>query len=98
MTLVKQKITGTYQNLVLCIGVGIKRDGNNGCLTRKEDGVFVWTDRTLAKLGGSSPDDTTGKQIRFALQMMQFMYTLMMGTDAIKDGVPFQQYLGPLSV
>ena len=90
--------TSTYRNLVLCIGVGIKRDGNNDCLTRKEDGVFVWTDRTLAKLGGSSPDDTTGKQIRFALQMMQFMYTLMMGTDAIKDGVPFQQYLGPLSV
>ena len=28
--------------------------------------------------------------------MMQFFYTLMMGGDAIIDGVPLQQYLGPL--
>ena len=87
-----------YQNLVLCNGVGIKRDGTNGCLTRKDDGVLVWTDHTLTKLGGSLQDDTAGKQIRFVLQMIQFIYTLMMGTDDIKDGVPFQKYLGPLSI
>ena len=80
--------TGTHKNLELCIGVGIKRDGNNRCPTRKEGGVFVWTDRTLIKLGGVSQDDTSGKQIQFVLQM-----TKLMG-----DGVPSKQYLGPLSI
>ena len=88
--------TGTHKNLELCIGLGIKRDGNNSCLTRKEGGAFVWTDRTLIKLGGISQDDTLGKQIRFVLQMTKFMYTLMMGSDAIDDGIPFRQYLGPI--
>ena len=55
------ELTGTYQNLVLCIGVGIKRDGNNGCLVRKGGGTFVWTNCTLTKLGGSSQEDTAGK-------------------------------------
>ena len=56
--------------------MGIKRVGNNGCLTRKEDGVFVWTDRTLTKLGGSSQDNTAGKQIRFAMQTFVFVVRL----------------------
>jgi hypothetical protein len=51
--------------------------------------VFVWTDRTRAKLG-----DDVDKQMRFLLQMLQLFYTLMIGKDAAIDGTPFQQYLG----
>ena len=36
------------------------------------------------------------KRLRFALQMIEFFYTLLMGSDAIINSVPFQQYLGPL--
>ena len=42
---------GIMANLVLCIGVGIKRDASNECLLRP-NGMFVWSERTLAKLGG----------------------------------------------
>ena len=42
---------GTFESLVLCIGIGINRDANNDSLLRP-DGSFVWTERTLAKLGG----------------------------------------------
>ena len=48
------------------------------------------TPRVSFNKSKATAGDTAGKQIRFALQMMQFMYTLMMGTDAITDGVPFQ--------
>ena len=83
-------------NLVLCIGVRIKRDASNECLLRP-NGVFVWSERTLAKLGGGG-GELRAKQLRLVLQMMQFMYTLMMGANAIVDGVLFQQYLGPLEL
>ena len=59
--------------------------------------MLVWSERTLEKLGGDG-GELRAKQLRFALQMMQFFYSLMMGGDAIADGVPLQQYLGPLSL
>ena len=82
---------------MLCVGVGIHGGANNACLTRA-DGVFVWTEGTLNKLGGNSQELIKEKQIRFALQMIQSIYSLMMGNDVIVDGVPFQQYLGRLSL
>ena len=86
--------SGTFANLELCIGVAVKRDVTNDCLLRP-DGVFVWSERTLAKLGGGGAD-LRAKKLRLAFQMMQFMYALMMGKGAIADGVPLAQYLGPL--
>jgi hypothetical protein len=42
--------------------------------------------------------DDKEKRMRFLLQMMQLNYTLMMGKDAMIDGIPFQQHLGQLRV
>jgi hypothetical protein len=64
------------------------RRQQHDCLLRP-DCVFVWTDRTRAKLG-----DDVDKRMRFLLQMLQLFYTLMIGKDAAIDGTPFQQYLG----
>ena len=83
---------GTFPNLEMCIGIGVRKTTENDCLLR-QDGVFVWSDRTMAKLGGKNKE----QRMRFLLQMIQFFYTLMMGDDAIINGVPFQQYLGPLN-
>ena len=50
------------------------------------------------KLGESTEgNNIKEKQTRLALQMVQLMYSLMMGKDAIIDGVPLQ-YLGPLQL
>ena len=56
---------GIWANLGLCIGVGIKRDANNDSLLCPDD-VFVWSERTLAKLGGGG-GELRAKQLRFAL-------------------------------
>ena len=40
---------GTFEKLVLCIGVGIKKEAIHDCLLRCGD-TFVWTRRTLEKL------------------------------------------------
>merc|ERR1740139_190236 len=56
------------------------------------DGVLVWTMRTLTKIKGERE-----KRRQFLLQMMQLFYSLLMGSNAIIDGVPSQQYLGPLN-
>ena len=73
----------------MCIGVGVKSGANVDCLLGSE-GAFVWTMRTLMKLGADRH-----KQMRFLLQMMQLFYSLMMGKDEIVDGVQFQQLRGP---
>ena len=79
--------------LNLCIGIGIDPTA------RRDNGLFVWTDRTVMKLGESTEgNNIKEKQTRLALQMVQLMYSLMMGKDAIIDGVPFKQYLGPLQL
>ena len=77
--------------LTLCIGIGVNKLGNNDCLVHP-DGLFVWTERTMTKLGNDRE-----KQTRFLFQMIHLFYSLLMGGEAIIDGVPFQQYLGPLS-
>ena len=81
---------GTFESLVFCIGVGIKKEADHDCLLRC-GGAFVWTIRTLEKLG-----TCRGKRMRFLLQMMEFFYSISMGRDAIWDAVPFSQYLGVL--
>ena len=81
--------SGIFKGLTLCVGIGVRAGASRDCLL-SSDGVFVWTVRTLTKLG---PD--RDKRMRFLLQMMQLFYSLMMGKDAIVDGVPFQQLLGP---
>ena len=83
--------SGTFGSLDLCIGVGIRRDASNDCLVR-QDGLLVWLEWTMIKLGGEE------KRLRFALQMFQLLYSLMMGDDAIFDATPFAQYLGTLNV
>jgi len=80
----------TFASLTLCIGIGINSGGNNDCLLRP-GGVFIWTDRTRAKLGNDKE-----KRMRFLLQMLQLFYALMIGKDAAIAGTPFQQYLGPV--
>ena len=57
--------------------------------------MYVWSQRTLTKLGGGGVD-LRAKKLRLALQMMQFVYALMMGKAAIADSLPLAQYLGLL--
>ena len=57
--------------------------------------MCVWSQRTLTKLGGGGAD-LRAKKLRLALQMMQFVYALMMGKAAIADSLPLAQYLGLL--
>ena len=53
--------------------------------------MFVWTDRECVK-----PGDDKEKWTCFLLQMLQLFYALLMDKDTMIDGVPFQQYLGPV--
>ena len=78
---------GTFANLVLCIWVGIQRDASHDC-PLQEDSTFVWTERTMAKLG-----DSKEKRLCFTLQMAEFFFILLIGGDAVIYAVPFQQCL-----
>ena len=82
---------GVFPSLTLCVGVAVSKLCDNDCLVRS-GGAFIWTERTMAKSGRDRE-----KQMRFLFQMMHLFYSLLMGGDAIIDGVPFQQCLGPLS-
>jgi len=36
---------GVFDDLNLCIGIGINPAANNDCLTRRDNGLFVGTDQ-----------------------------------------------------
>ena len=61
-----------FPYLTLCIGIGVSKLGDNDCLVRP-DGVFVWTERTMTKLGNDRE-----KQTRFLFQMIHLFYSLLL--------------------
>ena len=66
---------------------------DNDCLVC--NGLFVWTDRTMMKLGESTEgNNIKEKQTRLAL----YKWSSSRGKNAIIDGVPFKQYLGPMQL
>ena len=84
-------------DLRMHIGLGIDTaGGENACLIRREDGIFVWSERTMRKLEESnSPGTLETKQIKLICGTFELAYRLMMGKDAIDNGVPFRHFLGP---
>jgi len=85
------------RDLTMYVGIGIDPNGNNECLLRKENGPFVWSERTMKKLEESSATGTIAdKQLRLICAMFELTYFLMMGKDdAIDIGTPFRHFIGP---
>ena len=85
------------RDLTMYVGIGIDPNGNNECLLRKENGPFVWSERTMKKLEESSATGTIAdKQLRLICVMFELTYFLMMGKDdAIDIGTPFRHFIGP---
>ena len=95
--------TGTFNNLQMIQGIAFDPNGsNNDCLTsRDSDGVFVWSNRTMAKLEESNNVQGTikDKQLKLVCCMFELAYNLMMDpSDTIIEGAPFKQFLGPVKM
>ena len=86
-----------FNNLSMYVGVGFDPNGNNGMLTRSEDGVFVWSDVALKKLGEANiagATDIKSKQMTMVCCMFEFLYYLMLDAGAIPGYVPFNPFIG----
>ena len=70
-------------DLGLCVGFGIDEEPNdsNSCLARREGGLLVWSDRTVAKLEGSSGQGSISNQ----------------SNNIIENGIPFGNILVPIN-
>ncbi len=44
---------GLFNDLVLLTGIGLDPTRDNSCLTRRKNGAFVWSDRTMTKNSSS---------------------------------------------
>ena len=73
------------------VGLGIDPEGQNGCLTRIDGGLFAWNAATLNKLGEA---DLQAKQVKFVCCMLHLMYDLMLDMNANVQDVPFQPFIG----
>jgi hypothetical protein len=80
------------------VGVGFDPERNNQCLTRVENGLFVWSDLALKKLQEANvagATDLQSKQMTIVCCMFEFLYYLML--DAVvtyHDFVPFKPFIG----
>jgi hypothetical protein len=70
---------------------------DNSILTDHENGVLVWSNRTIEKLKQSNIVGTLeDKQMKLVCHMFDLTYSLMMEKrDVIVDGSPFGQFIGP---
>ena len=62
--------------------------------------MFVWSDRTITKLKESKVNGTLQfKQLKLGCGTLELMYSLMMANvNVIQEGVPFQQFVGPIKL
>ena len=80
-------------------GIEIDPDETNAYLTRRDVGVFVWSNRTVTKLEDLKVNGTIQfKQLKLVCGALELMYSLMMANaDVIRDGVPLQLFLDQLN-
>ena len=79
------------------VGIGINPDATE-LLTKRDDGMFVGSDRTMKKLAEANVNGTTEeKQLLLVCAMFQYAYSLMMAdADVILEGQLFHQFIGPI--
>ena len=87
-------------DLTLYCGIGFDSNEDNECIIRLECDLFLWRKWTMIKLEDSKVTGTLQfKQMRLVCNMIQLMYSLMMAhDDVIREGVPFQQFVGPIKL
>lgn len=77
------------------VGVAIDPKKNNGCLTRRENGLFFWSERTMIKLTDSSGSGSIEKkQTKLVMCMIGLFLNLMMDTDEnLSDGSLMDKFM-----
>ena len=87
-------------DLTLYCGIGFDLNEDNDCIIRCKGGLFLWSERTMVKLEHSKVTGTLQfKQMKLVCSMIQLMYSLMIAHyDVIREGVPFQQFVGPIKL
>ena len=88
-----------HSDVTLYAAFAFDPEGDNDCLTDREGGVFVWSERTMTKLADCSVNGSLKtKQLRLICCAFELVYSVMMDIDdVIKDGVPMQQFIGPIT-
>ena len=87
-------------DLTLYCGIGFDLNKDNDCIIRREGGLFLWSERTMIKLKDLKVTGTIQfKQMKLVCSMIQLMYSLVIAhDDVIREGVPFQQFVGPIKL
>lgn len=88
---------GCFGDLDMIVGVGVNPTHDNDCLIRAVDGVFFWSERTMAKINEIkiSDYDLKTKQIKFVTYMLSLFYELMLGLNSnASDGPGVDAFMG----
>jgi len=85
----REGIKGVHSNLEMLIGTAIDTSKSTECLTRSDDGVFCWTERTKNKM-----EDLTieNKRFKLVLSMFTLFLNLMLDvTESLLQGSFFRR-------
>ena len=86
-----------FSDLDLYVGLALDLTAETECLTRAENGLFVWSEATLNKLSEAKiagANDLKTKQIAFVCCMLQLTYDLMLEKESNVPEVPFKPFIG----
>ena len=86
---------GVFSDLQFFVGVAIDPNGNDECLTRRNNGLFTWIERTMIKLEGAEGVTTLQeKQTKMVICMVTLLLNLMLDSDdSLSQGSFFEGFI-----
>lgn len=82
---------GAFSDLEMIVGIAIDPICDSDCLTRLNDGVFHWSERTTDNIGNTSTHD---KRLTLVLSMYALFLNLMLDLeDSLSQGSLFEDFM-----
>ena len=82
---------GAFSDLEMIVGIAIDPICDSDCLTRLNDGVFHWSERTTDNIGNTSTHD---KRLTLVLSMYALFLNLMLDLeDSLSQGSLLEDFM-----
>lgn len=88
---------GYFNDLVQYVALGFDKDQGIDNLTKEQDGIFVWSHRTMQMLKDTKMNDATmeGKKLALIAYLFEIYYDLLIApSDNVSRSAGLEQFIG----
>ena len=87
---------GVFSDVEILVGVAIDPKGNNEFLTRPDNGMFSWGERTMTKLESVTAQD---KYLKLVLSIFALFLNMMLDLNgSLSQGSFFEEFMNDFNL